>query len=194
MPETLEDHLLTGPLGVRMAPEAEVPITVLYSQSQGDIHIFLPENTTMNLVNYVANKFSRRVEQPVKVFHDEGRKKYRLCPIPEGIAPDMSTYGRYCFTRVSENNPVVGENGERIPHPRSCFDLYRQAKSPEIIGANEGITASELSSVLGRSWDGETGDVHAYWENLAAEEARNHKLLYPGYDPSSMAVSKHEKS
>jgi hypothetical protein len=46
-----------GPLGVRMAPEAEVPITMVYSQSQGDIHIFLPETTTMELINYFADNF-----------------------------------------------------------------------------------------------------------------------------------------
>lgn len=42
---------------------------------------------------------SRRVQQPVKVFHDEARKKYRLCPIPKDIFANTSTFGRYCFAR-----------------------------------------------------------------------------------------------
>nr|AEP03812.1 mating type protein MAT1-1-3 [Fusarium subglutinans]QFP39745.1 mating type protein 1-1-3 [Fusarium sp.] len=188
MPGTSKGRLREGPLGVLMPPEAEVPITMVYSQSQADIHIFLPENASLTLINHVADKFSRRVQQPVRVFHDKARSKYRLCPIPEDVSPDTSTYGRHCFTRdqstpvkVSEDDPTVGEGGCRIPRPRNCWLLYRQSKSQEIIGSVEGITASELSRVIGKMWDEETPEIQAYWYNMAEKEEVNHKQQYPGY-------------
>ncbi|KAI6775157.1 hypothetical protein HG530_001915 [Fusarium avenaceum] len=178
-----------GPLGVRMAPEAEVPITMVYSQSQGDIHIFLPETTTMELINHAADNFSHRVQQPVKVFHDEQRKKYRLCPFPDDIAPNTSTWGRYCFTRdrstlvrVSAEDPTVGENEQRIPPIRTVWNIYRQAKLPEIVRENPELTTNELSSILGRSWITEPPEVRDFWQKLAEKEERNHERLYPGYD------------
>lgn len=57
MPGTSKGRLREGPLGVLMPPEAEVPITMVYSQSQADIHIFLPENASLMLINHVADKF-----------------------------------------------------------------------------------------------------------------------------------------
>ncbi|EWG39786.1 hypothetical protein FVEG_02489 [Fusarium verticillioides 7600] len=188
MAGTSKGRLREGPLGVLMPPEAEVPITMVYSQSQADIHIFLPENASLTLINHVTDNFSRRVQQPVRVFHDKARSKYRLCPIPEDVSPDTSTYGRYCFTRdqstpvkVSEEDPTVGEGGCRIPRPRNCWLLYRQSKSQEITRSVEGITASELSRVIGRMWDEETPEIQAYWYNMAMEEEFNHKQQYPGY-------------
>ncbi|KAH7169155.1 high mobility group box domain-containing protein [Fusarium sp. MPI-SDFR-AT-0072] len=205
MPGTSKGRLREGPLGVLMPPEAEVPITMVYSQSQADIHIFLPENASLMLINHVADKFSRRVQQPVRVFHDKARSKYRLCPIPEDVSPDTSTYGRFCFTRgmvhrnhfqwyrsdtfidqstpvkVSDEDPTVGEGGCRIPRPRNCWLLYRQSKSQEITKKVEGITASELSRMIGRMWDEETPEIQAYWYDMAEKEEFNHKQQYPGY-------------
>jgi hypothetical protein len=124
-----------------------------------------------------SNYYSRRVQQPVRVFHDKARSKYRLCPIPEDVSPDTSTYGRFCFTRgmvhrnhfewyrsdtfidqstpvkVSDEDPTVGEGGCRIPRPRNCWLLYRQSKSQEITKKVEGITASELCRyIVLESW------------------------------------------
>nr|QFP39778.1 mating type protein 1-1-3 [Fusarium miscanthi] len=188
MSGTSKGRLREGPLGVLMPPEAEVPITMVYSQSQADIHLFLPENASLMLINHVADKFSCRVQQPVRVFHDKARSKYRLCPIPEDVSPDTSTYGRFCFTRdqstpvkVSDGDPTIGEGGCRIPRPRNCWLLYRQSKSQEITRNVEGITASELSRVIGRMWDEETPEIQAYWYDMAEKEEFNHKQKYPGY-------------
>ncbi|KAF4966027.1 hypothetical protein FSARC_6227 [Fusarium sarcochroum] len=188
MAESFQDGLLSGPMGVRMPPEAEVLFTFVYSQAQSDIHAFLPDTMKISLVLHIADNFSRRVEQPVKVFHDEQRSKYRLCPIPMDIAPDTSTYGRFCFTRdkstpvkVSAEDPTVGEGGRRIPRPRNCWILYRQAKSQEITNRNEGITAPELSAIIARMWDNEPPVVQVYWQKLAEREEANHRRRYPGY-------------
>ncbi|KAL6917537.1 hypothetical protein ACHAPO_000646 [Fusarium lateritium] len=184
--------LLQGPLGVFMPPEAEVPITMVYSRSQADIHVFVPETASMTLVNRVADNLSRRVQQPVKVFHDEARKKYRLCPVPKDIFADTSTYGRYCFTRdrstpakVSEEDPAVSEGGQRIPRPRNSWMLYRQAKSQQIIAEHEGLTAGELSRIISTMWNRETPETQAYWQRLAEQEGADHKRLYPGYKYST---------
>ncbi|KAH7185334.1 high mobility group box domain-containing protein [Fusarium flagelliforme] len=192
MSENLENGLVQGPLGVRTPPEAEVPITFVYSQSQNDIHAFLPEDASMRFVNHVADNLSRRVQQPVKVFHDEARRKYRLCPIPRDIFANTSTYGRYCFSRdqstpakVSTKDSTVGEEGQRIPRPRNRWMLYRQAKSLQIIAQNEGLTAGELSRIISTMWDNETPETQAYWHRLADQEDANHKRLYPGYKYST---------
>ena len=55
MSENMENGLVKGPLGVRTPPEAEVPITFVYSQSQNDIHAFLPEDASMGFVKHVAD-------------------------------------------------------------------------------------------------------------------------------------------
>ncbi|KAF5019277.1 hypothetical protein F66182_8730 [Fusarium sp. NRRL 66182] len=183
-----QNELIEDSMGVRMPPEAEVPFTFVYSQLESDVHVFLPENASMRLIHHVADNLSRRVQQPVKVFHDKERRKYRLCPIPMDISPDTSTYGRFCFTRdwstpvrVSVIDPTVGEGGRRIPRPRNRWILYRQAKSQEITNRNKGLTPSELSSIIGRMWDSETPEVQAYWQRLADEEERKHRRRYPGY-------------
>ncbi|EKJ71585.1 hypothetical protein NXS19_005720 [Fusarium pseudograminearum] len=192
MSQNLQGSLLQGPLGVFMPPEAEVPITIVYSQSQDDVHVFVPETTSMTMVNYVADNFSRRVQQPVKVFHDEARKKYRLCPIPKDIFANISTFGRYCFTRdqstpvtVSASDPTIGEGGKRIPRPRNSWMLYRQAKSQQIIAQHEGLTAGELSTIISNMWNSETPETQAYWRKLAEDEDAEHKRLYPGYKYST---------
>nr|AYD41911.1 mating type protein 1-1-3 [Fusarium anguioides] len=199
MPEGPSNGLIEGPMGVRMPPEAEVPLTFVYSRAQADIHIFVPENASLRFTNYVADNFSRRVQQPVRVFHDKERGKYRLCPIPEESCPDTSSYGRFCFTRdqsapvkVTDEDQTVGENGRRIPRPRNCWLLYRQAKSQEITTRNEGITASELSSIIGRMWDEETPETQAYWHRLADQEEHNHSRRYPGYKYSPTKESGQE--
>ncbi|KAF4425202.1 mating type 1-1-3 protein [Fusarium austroafricanum] len=218
MPEGSNNGLIEGPLGVLMPPEAEVPLIFVYSRTQADVHIFVPENASMTFTNHVADNFSRRVQQPVRVFHDKERGKYRLCPIPEDSCPDTSTYGRFCFTRgmarpntidgcrsnayedqstpvkVSNVDPTVGEAGHRIPRPRNCWLLYRQAKSQEITTRNEGITASELSSIISRMWDEETPETQAYWHRLADQEEHSHSRRYPGYKYSPTKESGQELS
>ncbi|KAF9775849.1 hypothetical protein IL306_006009, partial [Fusarium sp. DS 682] len=83
--------------------------------------------------------------------------------------------------KVSDEDPTVGEGGRRVPRPRNCWVLYRQAKSQEITTQMEGITASELSSIIGRMWDEETPEIQAYWHYLADQEELNHRRNYPGY-------------
>lgn len=40
---------------------------------------------------------SRKVQQPVRVFHDEALQKFRLCPVPEGSTVNTSDYGVFFF-------------------------------------------------------------------------------------------------
>lgn len=40
---------------------------------------------------------SRKVQQPVRVYHDEILRKFRLCPFPEGSTGNTATYGIFQF-------------------------------------------------------------------------------------------------
>lgn len=40
-----------------------------------------------------SNTGSQRVQQPVKVFYDHQRKKFRLCPLPEAATMETSDFG-----------------------------------------------------------------------------------------------------
>lgn len=40
---------------------------------------------------------SRKVQQPVRVYHDETLRKFRLCPFPEGSTSNTATYGTFQF-------------------------------------------------------------------------------------------------
>jgi hypothetical protein len=102
--------------------------------------------------------------------------------------------------RVSAEDPTIGENEQRIPPIRTVWNIYRQAKLPEIASENPELTTNELcklfienvctalmqtvASILGRSWDTETAEVREFWQKLAEKEERNHERLYPGYDQS----------
>lgn len=100
--------------------------------------------------------------------------------------------------RVSAEDPTVGENEQRIPPIRTVWNIYRQAKLPEIVRENPELTTNELcksfignactalmktkASILGRSWITEPPEVRDFWQKLAEKEERNHERLYPGYD------------
>nr|BAE93600.1 MAT1-1-3 [Tolypocladium inflatum] len=174
-----------GPYG-----DVDTPVTFVTSEIQGNVHVFLPDTYEMVIVEAIAQNFSRRVQQPVKVFHDDWRQKYRLCPLPPGAQAITSTYGPCRFEcdmsepKVAETQatPAASDNSRaHIPRPRNCWILYRQHKSEEYKEKFDNISASELSSAISRDWKAEPDSEKEIWRQKAQEEDRLHKEKYPGY-------------
>ncbi|KAL6830117.1 MAT1-1-3 [Trichoderma camerunense] len=146
----------------------DVPMTFVRCESQGDVHVFIPEAFDLDLVTTVAENFSRKVQQPVRVFHDEILQKFRLCPIPEGSTVDTSSYGVFHFL-CDKSEPKLNlpsndqHEAKRIPRPRNS------------------ITASELSTLISAKWKSEPPHEKKFWNDLAEQEKRNHKQKYPDY-------------
>nr|BAD72606.2 MAT1-1-3 [Ephelis japonica] len=168
----------------------DAPVTFVTSEVQGNIHIFVPETFHRSLVESIANNFSRRVQQPVSVFHDSYRQKFRFCPLPFGATVDITNYGTLFFScdlTGSKELPVMTnvveteETSNHIPRPRNSWILYRQFKSRELRKDHQGITASELSTMISSLWKNETEEEKAFWQKMAQEEDRLHKEKYPGY-------------
>ncbi|KAF4985087.1 hypothetical protein FDECE_16832, partial [Fusarium decemcellulare] len=200
MAQTFGRHRCETDLGFLVPPKFEVPIIFLFSDAQKDVHILIPETSELPYVQYVADNFSARVRQPVKVFHDADRKKYRLCPIPEGISPNTSSFGRFCFTRdngavqgFERSQAVEAEYERRIPRPRNSWILYRQAKSQEVASQNPGMPTTSISKIISDMWKSENPEVKAYWQQMAEREDRNHKLMYPDYKYTTSRASNGRK-
>ncbi|KAL6836225.1 MAT1-1-3 [Trichoderma sp. SZMC 28015] len=164
----------------------DVPMTFVRCESQGDVHVFIPEAFDLDLVTTVAENFSRKVQQPVRVFHDEILQKFRLCPIPEGSTVDTSSYGVFHFL-CDKSEPKLNlpsndqHEAKRIPRPRNSWILYRQFFSAEFTKCYPGITASELSTLISAKWKSEPPHEKKFWNDLAEQEKRNHKQKYPDY-------------
>ncbi|KAK1252602.1 hypothetical protein MKX08_003789 [Trichoderma sp. CBMAI-0020] len=75
----------------------DIPITFVRCEAQQNVHVFIPEAFDLHLVTTVAENFSRKVQQPVRVYHDETLRKFRLCPFPEGSTGNTATYGAFQF-------------------------------------------------------------------------------------------------
>ncbi|KAG6004703.1 hypothetical protein E4U21_000858 [Claviceps maximensis] len=166
------------------------PVTFVTSEVQGNVHVFVPETFHRSLVEMIANNFSRSVQQPVSVFHDSYRQKFRVCPLPFGAVVDTTSYGTLFFScdvsnvkdSPAETSVVEPEDSvSHIPRPRNSWILYRQYKSRELRKDHSGITASELSTMISCLWKNETDEEKAFWQRMAQEEDRLHKEKYPGY-------------
>ncbi|KAK5998932.1 Mating-type M-specific polypeptide Mc [Cladobotryum mycophilum] len=174
----------------------DIPMTFVRSEDQKDVHVFVPESFSLKLVQTIANNFSRRIQQPVKVFHDTYRQKFRLCPLPEGSTVDVSTYD------LSEPKPPQGvftdwnsedESSKRAPRPRNRWILYRQHHSKALREEYPGITASELSKVISAMWKNEDETGKQFWLEMEEVEERRHKGLYPGYKYTTKKSAKKSK-
>ncbi|KAG5946831.1 hypothetical protein E4U53_006513 [Claviceps sorghi] len=168
----------------------DAPVTFVTSEVQGNVHVFVPETFHRSLVEVIANNFSRLVQQPVSVFHDSYRQKFRICPLPLGAVADTTSYGTPFFScdlstpkdSPAESSVVEAEDTvSHIPRPRNSWILYRQFKSRELRKDHSGITASELSTMISSLWKNETDEEKAFWQKMAQEEDRLHKEKYPGY-------------
>ncbi|PHH90959.1 hypothetical protein CDD83_2087 [Cordyceps sp. RAO-2017] len=169
---------------------ADTLMTFVTSETQGTVHVFVPDIFDRSVVEGIAQNFSRRVQQPVKVFHDEWRQKYRLCPLPSGVKADILTYGTFYYEcDLSEPKPAAspskdetsGGKTAHIPRPRNSWILYRQYKAAQIQQQYPGITASELSTMISRSWKAASKEQKKFWQQKAREEDRLHKEKYPDY-------------
>nr|AZR66141.1 MAT1-1-3 [Ophiocordyceps xuefengensis] len=167
---------------------ADTLITFVSSETEGNVHIFLTDTLEMEIVETIAMNFSRRVQQPVNVFHDSWREKYRLCPLLPGAQADNITYGSLCFEcDMSEPNAVDtnSKDGEgkkgHIPRPRNKWILYRQYQAAIIRQDLGKITASEMSTMISNMWRQESEAEKAVWQQKAEEEDRLHKEKYPDY-------------
>nr|AIF79397.1 MAT 1.1.3 [Fusarium azukiicola] len=171
-PEELKKKPRSTELGHLTPPYCLVPLNFVYNEDGSDVHIFLDDLSHIQYVEYVADNFSRRVQEPVVVFHDKGRRKFRLCP---GASPDTPSYGKYCYTRNAmelDNIPVPPvllwlENG--LPHSimRNAWVLYRQAKEPEIRRQNPNIESEPFFKTITDMWVTEIPEVREYWMRLA---------------------------
>ncbi|KAF4512727.1 hypothetical protein G6O67_000072 [Ophiocordyceps sinensis] len=158
-------------------------VTFVASETEGNVHVFLSDTLEMGLVETIAMNFSRRVQQPVKVFHDNWREKYRLCPLLPGVQANNITYGSLCFEcDLDMSEPNVPETKmARIPRPRNKWILYRQYQAAIIRQDLGKITASEMSTMIANMWRQESKAEKAVWKQKAEEEDRLHKEKYPDY-------------
>ncbi|KAJ4309434.1 hypothetical protein N0V84_011503 [Fusarium piperis] len=173
--EDMAKHPRSTAAGFLSPPYVDVPINFVYQKDRSEVHIFLNDLSHLQYLNYVADNFSRRVAQPVVVFHDKARRKFRLCPMPPGAPYDTSTYGRFCFVRDAtrlDNVPVPPvlltlENG--LPHSvvKNAWILYRKEKEPEVRRQNPGLLGERLCQTITRMWFDEAPEVRKHWELLA---------------------------
>lgn len=169
--------------GFLSPPYLDVPLSFVYQKDRSDVHIFLNDLSNLQYLCYVADNFSRRVEQPVMVFHDKARRKFRLCPVSPGASPDTSTYGRFCLTRDAtqvDNVPVPPvlltlDNG--LPHSvsKNAWILYRKTKEPDIRRQHPEISHGQLCDAITEMWFNETDQVRDNWK-LMAQRALVHYI------------------
>ncbi|UPK91821.1 hypothetical protein LCI18_002756 [Fusarium solani-melongenae] len=157
--------------GFLSPPYLDVPLSFVYRKDRSDVHIFLNDLSHPQYVCYVADNFSRRVEQPVMVFHDKARRKFRLCPMPPGVSSDTSTYGRFCFARV-DNVPVPSvlltlDNGLAHSLSNNAWILYRKAKELDIRNQHPEISHVQLCETITDMWFNETPEVREGWKLMA---------------------------
>uniref|UniRef100_A0A8H7N1H2 Uncharacterized protein n=1 Tax=Bionectria ochroleuca TaxID=29856 RepID=A0A8H7N1H2_BIOOC len=63
-------------------PQPDYAVTYVTNEALGDVHVFVPDGYDIDFVRDIAENFSGRVQEPVIVYHDEIRRKFRLCPAP----------------------------------------------------------------------------------------------------------------
>ncbi|KAH6874952.1 hypothetical protein B0T10DRAFT_465439 [Thelonectria olida] len=176
-------------------------ITFVTIQATGDIHVFIADSYGLMFVKGVADRFrlngnttnlsSQKCQQPVKVFHDDAVHKYRLCPLSLELLENPTLYDGFLFERDESDRAVAQRKLDQakkatelqthIPRPKNKQSLYQQAMSPEIARRHPGITSQAVSAIISEMWKNESLKVLAFWQSMADEEERQHKLLYPNY-------------
>ncbi|KAK7398312.1 hypothetical protein QQX98_012313 [Neonectria punicea] len=174
-----------------------IPFVFLTSPEHGECHVFVPDSFDFRYVyGVVAYNFSKLIGQPVKVYHDAGRGKYRIAPLGFDALVDAQYLGRYrctldydAMTRSADKEPDADDVGPdaaitkpgHIPRPPNSWILYRTSKSQEVANQHPGISATQISTVVSAMWKDEAPEVKAHWQAMAEEEDRKHKAQYPGY-------------
>ncbi|ROW07149.1 hypothetical protein VPNG_07390 [Cytospora leucostoma] len=69
----------------------------------------------------------------------------------------------------------------KIPRPPNSWILYRKDKSKELRQANPAMSTGEISTEASRQWKVEKPGIKDYYQALADEAARLHKIKYPDY-------------
>ncbi|PVU89430.1 hypothetical protein BB559_005100 [Furculomyces boomerangus] len=70
---------------------------------------------------------------------------------------------------------------KRTPRPPNAFILYRKDKQESVIKSHSGVSNKEISVIIGKMWKSEPTDVKDKYKEMAEEEKRKHKKLYPDY-------------
>lgn len=73
----------------------------------------------------LSNSKSRCVQQPVKVFYDQQRMKFRLCPLPETATLDTSNFGLH----IMSCGKARTSSYSIIAHCQQISLIQRNAKS-----------------------------------------------------------------
>ncbi|KEY65855.1 hypothetical protein S7711_05861 [Stachybotrys chartarum IBT 7711] len=173
----MRPNFMTAAMWRDKAPD--VPVSFVVSKGENDLIVLVPHDYDLGLVARIAKRFSERIEQPVSVFHDSFREKFRLYPFPPGTEKllDITLLGIFCFSIDGTSTSTA----DHIPRPRNSWILFRQEKSKALKAEHQGITASELSSICSEMWKSLTHDEKAEWQAKAQEEERLHKERYPDY-------------
>nr|CAQ42991.1 mating type protein [Hapsidospora chrysogena] len=187
-----------------MDANLDYPITFVKSNSQRDIHVFVPETFEWVFVEEIARNFSRQIQQQVKVYHEITNNKFRLCPMPDEATVDSSGYGLLLFTcdetmpkapgTIVDNSASTDQEGKHIPRPPNSWILFRQAKSKELINEYPRATASELSTIISKMWREASPEERQFWYDRAKEQDRLHKEMYPGYKFTIRKSSQKERT
>jgi hypothetical protein len=76
--------------------------------------------------------------------------------------------------------PVCNQEQQKVPRPPNCFILYRSDyhKSHRLAAHESG---SDLSKNATRAWKQISKEERAFWERMAAQKAKEHQAMYPGY-------------
>ena len=70
---------------------------------------------------------------------------------------------------------------KKIPRPRNIFMLYRQQTHADVLAENPGIANPIISKIIGERWRSMSDEEKLPWKELAEEEKRLHREMYPNY-------------
>lgn len=70
---------------------------------------------------------------------------------------------------------------KKIPRPRNVFMLYRQQTHADIVLQHPGIANPSISKIIGQKWRSMSDEEKLPWKELAEEEKKLHREMYPNY-------------
>lgn len=85
--------------------------------------------------------------------------------------------------------PAKSVAAAHIPRPRNAFIIFRNdfaARWPTSREKKRGQQNTQISSVAGKTWKGLTEKERDVYKRRAAEEAEQHKIMYPDYSYAPM--------